>query len=167
MALFVSGRTILTQHADRPEISSLHYVRAARADARHALDREHRVEQRSALPAVRLGKRDAEQALLRHEARDVPRILRRMRPLARTGRKMLVGEAAHRAAELVLLARKPKVHRHSFSAMSASTATTPSRFTITGFASASRTGRPGISARRDSAATARASAWMSPRGRLR
>src|SRR5437588_5789060 len=167
IALLVRGRAILGGHAERAEISRLHHVRAARADARHGLDGEHRIEERAALPAVRLGDGDAEQRLLRHEARDVPRIARRMGALARPGGEMFLGEAAHRAAKLLLLAREPKVHLHSLSAMSASTATTPSRFTISGFASASRTGRPGISARRESVATARASASISPRGRLR
>ena len=167
IALLVRSRAVLGEHAERAEISCLHHVRAARADARHGLDGEHRIEERAALPAVRLGDGDAEESLSCHEARDIPRIARRMGALARPGGEMFLGEAAHRAAELLLLAREPKVHLHSLRAMSASTATTPSRFTITGFASASRTGRPGISARRESAATARASASVSPRGRLR
>src|SRR5919197_3329375 len=160
IAFLVRRGPILREHADRPESSRLYHIRAARTDASDGLDREHGVEERPALAAIRLGDGDAKEPLLCHEARDVPWIVGRMRTLARAGREILLGETAYGAAELLLLRRKPEVHGHSFSASSASTATPPSRFTIPGFASASRIGRPGTSASRDSAATARASASM-------
>ena len=65
------------------------------------------------------------------------------------------------------LAQCGERHHVPLSTTSPSTATTPSRLTISGLISASATGCPATSARRESAATARASAATSPCGRLR
>src|SRR6185436_13136931 len=89
-------------------------------------------------------------------------------------------EVAVKSAYLVSLGREVATHRRphhpqadktqhhsSFNTASASTATTPFCRTITGFASASLTGRPASSASRDSAATVRASAGKSTCGKPR
>ena len=57
-------------------------------------------------PPSASGDGDAEQALLRHQPGDVPRITGRMRALERAGGEMLLGEAAHRIAKLLLLGRQ-------------------------------------------------------------
>jgi len=62
------------------------------------------------LAAVGFRDRDPEQALRRHKLGDVPRIIGRVRALARAGGEMLFGEAPHRFAELLLLGRETKVH---------------------------------------------------------
>src|SRR5262249_27025062 len=104
---------------------------------------------------------------LRHQLRDVPRVAGGVRALARAFREVLLGEALHRIAKRILLGAEAEIHAHSFMATSASTATAPSALTISGLISASARGRPDRSARRDTAATAFASARTSPRGRLR
>src|SRR5439155_11113477 len=76
------------------------------------LDRDHRVDRRAALAAVGFRARDPEQPLRRHELGDIPGIVGRVRALARAGGEMLLGEAAHRIAELLLLGRETKVHGH-------------------------------------------------------
>src|SRR5882672_7036007 len=165
--LLLRWRAVFRQHADRPEVAGLYHVGAARADRGDGLDRDHGVHQRAALAAVGFGNGDAEQALRRHEPGDVPGIAARVRSLVRAGGQVLPGKAAHRVAELVLLGRESEIHGHSFSTARPSTATTPSLLTISGLISASSSGRPGISASREIADTARASAFTSPRGRLR
>src|SRR5439155_4819164 len=165
--LLLRERAVLRQHADRPEIAGLHHVGAARAGRGNGLDRDHRVHQRAALAAVGFGVGDAEQALRCHQPGDVPGIAVRMRARVGAGGQVLLGKAAHCIAELLLLGRVPEIHAHSFSTARPSTATTPSRLTSSGLISASSTGRPGISASREIADAARASAFTSPRGRLR
>src|SRR5258708_37200435 len=110
MGLLLRGGSVLGEHPDRSDVSSLDDVGAARTDGGDRLDREHRIEQRPALPAVLLSDRDAEQALLGHQVRHVPWIAARMRALVCAGGEVLPGKTAHRIAELLLLWLQPEIH---------------------------------------------------------
>jgi hypothetical protein len=101
---------VFGQYPDRAEISRLHDVRTSRAHRGHGFDGDDCIDQAAALPAVGLGERDAEEALLGHQAGDVPWIARCMRALARTGGEMLFRETQDRVAELPLLWRQLEVH---------------------------------------------------------
>ena len=86
---------------------------------------------------------------------------------ARTSCPDLAARLRHIGAPITPKPMNPSMPYSSFMTTSASTATAPSRLTMSGFASASRTGRPSISASREKAAIARASACRSPGGRPR
>ena len=54
---------------------------------------------------------DAEQALLRHQPRDIPGILGGVGARERAWREVLLGETPHRVAERFLLRGESEVHR--------------------------------------------------------
>jgi hypothetical protein len=97
--------------SQRPKISGLDHVGAARTNRRDLLDRDHRVHQSAALPAVRFRQGDAEQPLLGHQPGDVPRKCRRVRALQCAGRKVAFCEAAHGIPEGLLLGGQFEIHR--------------------------------------------------------
>jgi len=79
----------------RTKIAELHHVGSARAYRGDLLDGDHHVHQGAALPAVVLRQRNAHQALLRHQLRNVIGKAWIMGALERTRRKVVLREAAY------------------------------------------------------------------------
>src|SRR3954471_8122188 len=100
MCLLLLGGAVLCQPTERPKISGLHDVRTTGTDGGYRFNRENRIEERAALPAVLLGDGDTQKPLLRHQLRHIPRVTARMRALERAGGEMLLGEAPYGVAKL-------------------------------------------------------------------
>jgi len=110
ITVFLVSAAIFGEHAHRAEVAGLNHIRAARTGFGHRFNRQNRIHQRAALPAIGLGKSNAHQALFGHQLRHVPRVLGLVRAGECAGFQMLLRKAADGIAELLLFGGKFEVH---------------------------------------------------------